>query len=516
MKDDAISYQMMSDIPRGNPSKRLKDQTPPQARFLLPQTVKEHTQLRYDPGNPGAKIMIGAIGKQLIGVEDNRHIMTIAGSRAGKSVMLIGNLLFYPGSIVAIDSKAELSEKTAMARAKKGQKVYILDPFKIVKGEAAKFRACFNPMKKLNIENPYIIEDALQLVDALIISSGEEKDPHWNESASHFILGIMLFLATDPETQDADRHLCKVRYYINHALSIGHQDDDNGKSLAFYLFEAQVRRSVDLLKKNGHEELADVIWGSVRGFYDKSQDERGSVLSTARRHTQFLDFKSMRHVLSAHDFDLPDIVEDPRGVSVYLVLPASRLGQCNRWFRAFINQLLEVFERAPAPPTIPTLLCLDEFPVLGFMKQLQDAAGQIASFGVKLWVIMQDWGQGKAIYKDRFESFAANAGIFQAFGNVDLCTTEYLSKRLGQTIVEDRKLTETNEQQRTQGLIGEHIDRQLYPLMTGDEIARTFARNDPLKRQLVMLAGLNPMIVQRVEYYDPNSPISQWVNQRLC
>lgn len=85
---------------------------------------------------------------------------------------------------------------------------------------------------------------------------------------------------------------------------------------------------------------------------------------------------------------------------------------------------------------MPMLVCLDEFSALGYMSQLENAAGLIAFFHVKLWVILQDWGQGKTLYKERWESFTANAGILQFFGTNDLATTEYIAKRLGKTRVE--------------------------------------------------------------------------------
>ncbi|WP_459873965.1 type IV secretory system conjugative DNA transfer family protein, partial [Endothiovibrio diazotrophicus] len=64
----------------------------------------------------------------------------------------------------------------------------------------------------------------------------------------------------------------------------------------------------------------------------------------------------------------------------------------------FVNQLLDAMERETTVPAAPVLACLDEFPVLGHMRQLESAIGQIASFHVKLWVILQDWNQGKALY----------------------------------------------------------------------------------------------------------------------
>ncbi len=44
-------------------------------------------------------------------------------------------------------------------------------------------------------------------------------------------------------------------------------------------------------------------------------------------------------------------------------------------------------------------------------------------------------------------------------------------------------------------------------LMTPEEISRFFARNDQHKRQLVIWAGYNPMILQRIEYFDAKSPV---------
>ena len=44
-----------------------------------------------------------------------------------------------------------------------------------------------------------------------------------------------------------------------------------------------------------------------------------------------------------------------------------------------MNQLLDAMEREKTEPKIPVLVCMDEFPVLGHMSQLEVAIGQIAS-----------------------------------------------------------------------------------------------------------------------------------------
>ncbi len=71
----------------------------------------------------------GANGRP-VGFTDDRHVMTIAGSRAGKGrSLIIPNMLMYEGSVLAIDPKGELARITSRARAEMGQRVVVFDPF---------------------------------------------------------------------------------------------------------------------------------------------------------------------------------------------------------------------------------------------------------------------------------------------------------------------------------------------------------------------------------------------------
>ncbi|MES9970300.1 MAG: type IV secretory system conjugative DNA transfer family protein [Candidatus Thiodiazotropha sp.] len=496
---------MTKDIPRGVPTRYLKQQTVPQARFQDTALLLRSSTLSYDPANPGSKILFGALGDKLLGIEDNRHIMTVAGSRAGKSVTLISNLLFYQGSILATDPKGELANITAERRAALGQRVCVLDPFHYGSERISKFRASYNPMAVLTLTSSTIIEDASLIADAMVIQNPNGKDPHWDESAKNFIEGVILHVATDPR-YEGRRHLVTVRDLIKIAMMPEPSPEDDDDPMA--VLEIEMLDNAERLEQ--HETTADIanaIEGAARDFYEKSDRERDSVLSTVRRHTKFLDYTAMRKILTGHDFDLRDLKRDPNGVSIYLCFPATRTEICNRWLRLFVNQLLNAMEREKAESKAPVLACLDEFPVLGYMRTLESAAGQIASYHVKLWVILQDWSQGKALYGERWETFTGNAGILQFFGNNDLATTEYISKRLGKTPVETARLGEVGREQQEAGLNGKSSAVELHDLMTAEEISRHFARNDWLKRQLVLWAGYHPMILQRVEYFDEISPV---------
>jgi len=380
----------------------------------------------------------------------------------------------------------------------------VLDPFGYATVDAS-LRAAYNPLSVLDLKSRTVIEDAGLIADGLVATTGQEKDPHWDESARNFIEGLILHVASAPR-YEGRRTLLTVRGLINAALTQAPADTPDEDDEPAFVVEQDMLDNAEWLSSN--EDTADLgaaIEAAARDFYEKGRNERSSVLSTVRRHTRFLDYKAMRGVLGAGDFSLADLKRDPKGVTVYLCLPATRMGACSRWLRIFINQLLDAMEREKTQPAAPVLVCLDEFPVLGFMRQLQDAAGQIASFDVKLWVILQDWGQGKALYGERWESFAANAGILQFFGNNDVTTTEYISRRLGKTRIAVTREGEVAPEQEQHGLKGRTEVTELHELLTPDEASRLFARSDPFKRQLVHWAGFDPMILQRVEYFDRES-----------
>src|SRR5271166_1583076 len=92
---------------------------------------------------------------------------------------------------------------------------------------------------------------------------------------------------------------------------------------------------------------------------------------------------------------------------------------------------LSVMERTRLKPPAPVLFVLDEFPVLGHIEAIEKAAGLMAGFGVKLWVIVQNVGQLKQHYDRSWETFVANSGALTAFGAADQESLEVLSKRLG-------------------------------------------------------------------------------------
>lgn len=504
--------EFMRDVPRGDSTRPLREQKVPQARWMKLEDIAASRILSYDPRQPGKKVLIGALGEHLIGIEDDRHILTVAGSRSGKSVGLISNLFFYPGSILATDPKGELASITASRRSALGQKIYVVDPFGIASKAVSQYRASFNPMSVLDLSSPTFLEDAALIAESIVVQSAEQKDPHWDESAKNFIEGVIIHVATYPQ-HDQKRHLITVRELIKRALWIepGAEEDTQAEQATYLLREEMMLNGYLLQDDPKTEDIGSAVMAAALDFYGKRGTELSGVHSTVNRHTKFLDYSAFRQVLKDHDFDLAELKNKPGGVSIYLCFPATRIEIARRWMRIFVNQLLDAMEREKTVPPAPVLACLDEFPVLGYMKQLETASGLIASFGVKLWVILQDWSQGKALYGERWETFAGNAGIMQFFGNNDLATTEYVSRLLGKTQVEVARMGEVAQDQQSKGLSGRSEAIELHDLLTPDEIRRHFARHDPLQRQLILWAGRHPMMLQRVIWHQKDGVLAPYI-----
>lgn len=508
MNIEATARDIMKDVPRGDPSRFLSQQRAPQARWMKLTDIASSLALAYDPRNPGAKVLIGAVGDKLLGLEDDRHMMTVAGSRSGKSVGLVSNLLFYLGSVLATDPKGELAVLTAARRAKLGQRIHVLDPFGIAGNSVKAWKASYNPMDVLRLDSPTILEDAALIAEAMVVRPATDKDPHFDDCAQGFIAGVIVHVASAP-VYEGRRDLVTVRSLLKRALWVHDGEGAEGEKPVLYY---EMIRNADRLEADPDtEDLGEFVTGAAEGFYGKAEKELSSVQSTIDRHTQFLDYSALKNVLRSSDFKLADLKARPEGMSVYLCFPATRADLSKRWMRIFVNQLLDAMEREQTKPAAPVLVCLDEFPVLGYMKQLETAAGLIASFGVKLWTILQDWSQGKALYGDRWETFAGNAGLIQCFGNNDLTTTQYITGRLGKTQVESWRLGEVAQDQSAKGLSGRSESIELYDLLTPDEVSRQFSRDDRLKRQLIMLAGCHPMMIQRVLHYDRNGPLARYL-----
>lgn len=474
-----------------------------------------------------------------IGIGDDRHHLLLAGSRAGKtSTILTPNLLRYPGSVIVTDPKGELARSTASHRTRSrddgglGQTVLVMDPYRTT-GLPADRIASWNALDLIDAEDDLAIDVAASIADALILRSNPESE-HFDDSARIFLKGLILFTAISHAGR-ATKNLITVYRYLMRGAQLEIERDRDGPP------EDDEPTPFDyLLGLMSRSDACDgVVAGAAETLLSMGDRERGSVLSTARRSLEFLERRPMQRLFASSSFDIDSLKTDPAGVTLYLCLPPQRMNDCGRFLRLMFAMTLEriyVIDTSPATGH-SVLAMLEEFPVLGHMALIEQAAGYAAGFGLKLMIVCQDLTQLKRHYRDGWETFIGNAGCIQTFANNDQTTLDYLSKRLGECEVTQLtrnastatavSSTHPGAHQQMQGLMAgrgeagiltsplsllidpessghgttttESINAQMVrtPLLLSDEIASLFARET--SAQIVLVNGQPPMCLGRMK-----------------
>jgi len=440
------------------------------AAFMGPQTVHAMTG--------GHGLIVGreiARNGGLIRYDGEAHLLTVAPTRTGKGTgAIIPNLLTAERSVLCVDPKGENARVTARQRRRFGP-VWVLDPF----GASGVPSASYNPLDGIDATSPDVAEDAATLAEALVSDPpGQVSDVHWNEEAKALLGGLILFVAT--EEPDYRRNLACLRELL---------------TLAPDAFR-------DLLKTMQASPAAGgLVARAANRHLGKSDREAAGVLSSAQRHTHFLDSPRMAAVMERSDFGFAELKQ--RACTLFLVLPPDRLDAYARWLRLMVAQGLGALARAPARPGVsPVLFLLDEFAALGRLEAVERAMGLMAGYGMQLWPILQDLHQLKSTYGQRAGTFMSNAGLIQVFNVNDMDTASWVSKALGDT-TEVYSTGSTGHSSKSGDWLGEgtssegsavHLARRA--LLTPDEVRRL----DPDKA-ILFKAGARPILARKVRYH---------------
>jgi type IV secretory pathway TraG/TraD family ATPase VirD4 len=370
-----------------------------------------------NPWEPGV-ILLGRSmfnPRWLVGIKDDRHITTIATSRAGKGrSVIIPNLLTWPGSALVIDPKGQNACVTARARGRGGkgmthglgQTVRILDPLGEIRDpHLLPYVARFNPLAGLDPQAPDYAEHIGAVSDALVVPDPNAKESFFDNSSGSVITGLDDYVVRSPNIPDHERNLVTMRKLLVHP---------DGLPLEEML------------------EMGGLAQAAAAGLLAGGQNSTADVKYTAMSHTSWLDSVGMQKTLSASDFSLSDL--NKGDTTIYLVLPPRDIDHHGRFLRLFVSLSLRAAAQGRKGKHA-TLFLLDEFYALGRLQQLAKGAGMLAGFGVKLWPIVQNIGQLQELYPKNWEAFLGNAGMWTVFAMNDASTAKYLSERLGKRLM---------------------------------------------------------------------------------
>lgn len=449
-------------------------------------TKWEGVKALFDPGLTAAEAVRKCLASfqrrqepKLIRLTDAVHTAVFAPSGAGKNVSIVEPfLLSSPENMLVVDVKGENAAITAEARRSMGQKVVLLDPFKI----ATRTPASFNVLDTIDTDDPESVDMAKAVAEAVVIKQPGDKEPHWNEKAEKFIQGVILAAVNfQPE---GERSLQDV------AAALANKE---------YLAQA-----IDALRGSAkHDGLLARIGDEMSISKDKELD---GILSTANRHLGFLSTPAVAaSTRSTSGFRLADLDE---GFTGFLVLPPhymrSHAGLMRLWITAFL--------RARVTKGVggrPLNVVLDEAATLGRLEAVNDMLTIGRGYSIKLTFVYQSMGQLKTLFpEDQGATLLSNTTqIFFYVSDKD--TAEYVSSRLGEATIlvssggtsEGRNLS-TNKEGSTYGWssnTNSNWNQMARRLLQPSEVTQIDRR-----AAMTFHPGCPPIATYLVRYYEGN------------
>lgn len=345
-----------------------------------------------------------------IGLQTNRHAITVAGARSGKGACaIIPNLLRWPHNVLVVDPKGENAIKTWKERMDMGKSVHVLDPF-ISDDIPDQIRASFNPMESVDPKSLRAGSDLKVIADGLV-KRHDAKHAQWDNGAVSLLAGIMAFVIDRAPKEE--RNLLEVRRILMHG-----RDD---------LYEV----AQNMKDYEGCDRLAVTAGTILMTAIESEKGMEKDYLARAREETEWLGYDAFQPVISKSTFSLSDLKTG--NASVYVVLPPEYLKEHASFLRLFVRCAINAMAGGGSGKGEKCLFILDEFFALGKIDEISSSCGLMPSYGVHLWPFLQDLGQLFTVYgHDGAETFFANADLHQFFGNTDKLTLEYMSKMTGE------------------------------------------------------------------------------------
>ncbi|MBP3955469.1 type IV secretory system conjugative DNA transfer family protein [Gemmata sp. G18] len=340
---------------------------------------------------------------EMVRLNNAVHTVVFAPSGAGKGVSLVVPfLLSCLDSLVVIDPKGENAKLTADARRRMGQRVFIIDPFGLV----TKNPDTLNPIAGLRNDSPQSLDEARAIAKEIVVRGMNEPDPHWNDNAESLTAGmIVAALWTKTKSLQDVRTLLSIAESRNAAIK---------------------------------EMCASPVWGGMIArlgaqLANLKDKELAGVLSTANRHTAFLDTLAVAQSTGTSSFDPADLMKGK--VTVYLVLPPEYLKSHAALLRLWVGTLMRACVKNGAQEKNLVHFVLDEAASLGQMDSLEDAVSLGRGYGVRCQFYYQATGQLKTCWREgRDQTLLANCTQVY-FAVRDYETAEQVSNQLGEETI---------------------------------------------------------------------------------
>jgi type IV secretion system protein VirD4 len=408
------------------------------ARFALPHELRSLVSHIFD----GKSLLLGIShfgGIYRVKSTPERrelgHLLVVAPTRGGKSLLAISQLLTWEHSVVVNDVKGELYAQTAGYRATLGP-VYVIDP----RG----FGHQYDPL------HAKTDEDELYAAAKNLLYEPREGDGKAFTEKGMKMQTLMWYAAL--ELKRLSGQSVRLLPFTRKMADLG----INPAAAAIHAISPVIAQRM------------------LDGEYDPERDYTeykylaNSWESVTARLYPLLTEKIVR-CFDGSDFTGKDIITSPRPVSVYLCWPESAILAKAALIRLVVESLIaemnDTYDAARGRNCRPVLLLLDEAGTVG-IPNLARYAATAAGRGMSLWVAIQEFAQLDDLYgRYKAKTIRNNMGSKIFYRQEDDETASAIERALGRRSGYAHSQTLHNGQESS-----ESLGEQAVPLLTARDV----------------------------------------------
>lgn len=419
-------------------------------------------------------VVLGKLDRDYLRHDGPEHVLCFAPTRSGKGVgLVVPSLLVWPGSAIVHDIKGENWQLTAGFRSRHGR-VLLFDP-------TNPKSSAYNPLLEVR-RGEWEVRDVQNVADVLVDPEGSlDKRNHWEKTGHSPLVGAILHVLY----AEADKTLAGVAAFLS----------DPKRPIEATL------KAMMTTPHLGEQGTHPVVASTARELFNKSENERSGVLSTAMSFLGLYRDPVVAQVTRRCDWRIADLIADASPTTLYLVVPPSDISRTKPLIRLVLNQigrrLTEDLHASDRRHRV--LMMLDEFPALGRLDFFESALAFMAGYGIKSFLIAQSLNQIEKAYGPN-NAILDNCHVRVSFATNDERTAKRVSDALG-TATEMRAMKNYAGHRLNPWLGHLMVSRQetARPLLTPGEVMQL-----PPTDEVVMVAGTAPLQAKKVRYYEDN------------
>ncbi|MFT3944348.1 MAG: type IV secretory system conjugative DNA transfer family protein [Ancrocorticia sp.] len=440
----------------------------------------------------------------------NLNVLVLGGSGSGKSRRyVLPNLAQTNQSFIITDPKGELRSMAGDILKDAGYKIRCLDLVDFDKSNH------FNPLRYIHSEQPEV--GLSVLVENIMTNTSSAKQQtsgdFWEKAERALLTALTSYVYF---TQGASGTLLDVVDLL--AKMEASEEDETQLSEVDQLFTAAVSLIAEYDADPdgwGAEAIASIeglrfASAAYRTYTQGAGETKKSVIISLGVRLTPLTMSNMRRLLSQDTMDL-DMVGQEK-TALFLVLPDTH-GAFNFLASIFYEQLFETNlyladHRDDRFLPVPIHALMDEFANIGKIPGFVQKIAVMRSRGISVSVILQNRAQGKAQYKDEWESIEGNCDNILFLGGQEPSTTAWLAKLLGKQTIQNQNTSETRGKNGSWSKQNQTLGREL---LTPDEIGKL---DDELA--IYLLRGVPPFLSRKLDTpttghftYDPDAEINE-------